>query len=198
MHSFRSAALLCPLVLCAFIGTARAQVAAQSKPTRDAGDALSKPVGAASASTLGSVNSTLFVQNAARSDMYEISAGKLAEGRASSPQIKAFAKQMVQAHTKTSASLKTALGKSGVKVAIPSQLDARRQGLLDNLRASPADEFEKRYVAQQVASHQEALDLMQGFAERGDNAVLKVAAAKTAPLVAEHLKMAKMLPGAGG
>jgi putative membrane protein len=149
-----------------------------------------------SAHSVGAISSTAFVHNAARSDMYEVRAGELAKQRATSPQIKQFADEMVRAHTKTTAALKEALAKSGAKVQAPTELDQRRKGLLSNLQASSGAEFDKRYVAQQIAAHQEALDLMKGYADHGDNPVLKEAAAKTAPLVAEHLRMAKALPGA--
>jgi putative membrane protein len=189
-------AIALPAALSLFAVQASAQMTAQNKPTRDAGDAVAKPVGMASAATLGAYTSSAFVQNAARSDMYEIRAGKLAEAKSSSPEIKKFAAAMVRAHTKTTAGLKAAIAKGGVKTLIPAGLDDRRKGMLDNLRASNGAEFDKRYVTQQIAAHQEALDLMKGYADHGDNDALKEAAAKTAPLVADHLQMAKALPGA--
>jgi putative membrane protein len=193
MRPFRLALAL-PVALIATV--AAAQPASQNKPMRDAGDALSKPVGMASADTLGSMNSSAFVENAARSDMYEIRAGKLAEQKSSNRQIKAFARKMVAAHTKTTAGLKAAIAEGHVNVAVPTGLDQRRKGMLDNLRASSGAEFDKRYVAQQIAAHEEALSLMKGYADHGDNEALKAAAAKTAPLVQQHLDMAKQLPGA--
>src|SRR3954462_15124310 len=46
-----------------------------------------------------------FVTAAATSDMYEVAAGKLAAQRAHSPEVKEFARKMVAAHTKTTATL---------------------------------------------------------------------------------------------
>ena len=43
-----------------------------------------------------------FVQAAATSDMYEVEAGRIAERRAQSAQVKDFARHMVEAHTETS------------------------------------------------------------------------------------------------
>lgn len=189
-------AVALPATLTLYLAGASAQIAAHPNPLRDAGDQLSKPVGMASAKTLGSFTAKAFVDNAARSDMYEIEAGKLAESRASSPKIKAFAADMVAAHTKTTAGLKEAIASGKIGITPPVALDQRRQGMLDNLRASKGGEFDKRYVAQQIAAHQETLDLMRGYAENGDKDALKAAAAKTAPLVAKHLEMAKALPGA--
>src|ERR1700743_1834561 len=46
-----------------------------------------------------------FVTAAATSDMYEVTAGKLAAQRAQSPAVKEFAQKMVDAHTATTAKL---------------------------------------------------------------------------------------------
>ncbi len=193
----RSILLAAALPVALMLATgAASQVASQNKPSRDAGDAVAVPVGVASATTLGSFTTPAFVQNAARSDMYEIRAAKLAEEKSSTPEIKKFAAEMVTAHTKTTMGLKKAVAMGHVKTTIPTKLDARRQGMIDNLRASSGAEFDKRYVAQQIAAHQETLDLMKGYAAHGHNHALKDAASKTAPLVESHLEMAKALPGA--
>jgi putative membrane protein len=162
----------------------------QNKAGRDLGDAASAPVGMAAASTLGAVSTTAFVQNAARSDMYEIEASKLAETRSKNTEIKKFARQMVKDHTKTTAEVKAHLP-SGVTP--PAELDKRRSGMLDDLRASSASEFDKRYVDQQVAAHQEALTLMKGYAAHGSDAGLKQVAATAVPIVSGHLQMAKSI-----
>ena len=162
----------------------------QTRVGRDAGDAASAPVGMTSAATLGSVNAKAFVQDAARSDMYEVAAGRLAVAKTGDPAVKSFARRMVEAHTKTTTALKAALP-SGVTP--PSELDKRRQGLLDDLRASKGPEFDKRYINQQVAAHQEALALMRGYAAHGDDPALKAVAAKAVPIVEHHLEMAKQL-----
>lgn len=173
--------------------------AAQEAPTsksklgRDAGDTAAGPVGQTSAATLGSVNASAFVQNAARSDMYEIQAAMLAQQKSKTSQVKDFAQMMVKDHTMTTQKLMAALPAG---VSAPAGLDKRRQGLLDDLKNSTAGEFDKRYATQQVAAHQEALTLMQGYAKRGDNAQLKALAGQTVPMIQMHLTLAKALPGA--
>jgi putative membrane protein len=65
--------------------------------------------------------------------------------------------------------------------------------MIDNLKAASDVDFDKAYLHQQVAAHQEALSLHKGFAEHGDNAVLKDMAAKTAPVVEMHLDHLKQI-----
>ncbi|MGN6149181.1 MAG: DUF4142 domain-containing protein [Rhizomicrobium sp.] len=154
-------------------------------------DATSRAVGAVSAATTSSLQG--FVTGAAISDMYEVEAGKIAAQRSSNPDVKAFAQKMVEAHTATTAQLKSILGSMKKQPAAPAHLDDRRQGLIDNLRGASAADFDARYMSQQVDAHKEALSLMQGYAKDGDNAAVKSFAAETAPKVQEHLNMAEPL-----
>jgi putative membrane protein len=186
--------LLCSTALIAGPALSRAPTS-DVKAGRDAGDAAAGPVGLASASTLGSVNADAYVMNAARSDMYEIAAGQLAQQRASSDRIKAFARTMIHDHTATTAQLKAHLPRG---VRMPTELDKRRSGMLDDLRASKPGEFDQRYIAQQIAAHQEALTLEQGYAAHGDNPQLRRLAAQVTPKIREHLRMAQGLRSNSG
>lgn len=163
----------------------------QTAPMNAAQDAVGAAVGATSAATLGSHDTGAFVENAARGDMYEIQAGQLAEQKAKSADVKAFGKMMVTDHTALQNEMKPLVTKAGLTP--PAELDERRKGFLDNLKAASAADFDKTYVDQQVAAHDEALTLMKGYAENGDNADLKAAAAKTAPKVQAHLDKARAL-----
>ena len=74
-------------------------------------EAVSK-VEDATAGVVGKVSAEMtsttqgFVTAAAISDMYEVTAGKLALERSSSPAVKEFAQKMVDAHTETTTQLK--------------------------------------------------------------------------------------------
>ena len=134
-----------------------------------------------------------FVTAAAISDMYEVEAGKIAAQRAQSPAVKDFANQMVQAHTETTEKLKAILASNNINVTPPAHVDNRRQGLLDDLRGAKAEDFDHRYISQQVAAHKEANILMRGYAKDGDNSAIKDFAATTDRAVKMHLSMAEKL-----
>lgn len=153
-------------------------------------DATAAAVGAASAAMPTTAQG--FVDAAAMGDMYEIKAAQIAETRATSPGVKAFAKMMIKDHTKTTGELKAILAKN-TDLKAPTDLDQRRTGLLDNLRSAQAKDFDHTYADQQVAAHQEMLTLMKGYGDNGDNAQLKAFAAKTTPVVQMHLDKAKAL-----
>lgn len=158
-------------------------------------DAASTAVGAAAATT-AQVSTDAFVTNAAMSDMYEIQAGEIAQKKGRSPEVKAFGKTMVADHTAMSNAMKPLVVAAG-KTAPPG-LDERRKGLLDNLNAAPAADFDAVYLAQQEAAHEEALNLMQGYAANGDDAGLKNAAAQAIPKIQAHLEHVKQLRSSAG
>jgi putative membrane protein len=134
-----------------------------------------------------------FVTAAATSDMYEVTAGKIAAQRAQSPEVKEFAEKMIKAHTGTTAKLKGIIASNNINVTPPAHVDNRRQGMLDNLRGASAAEFDHRYITQQVAAHTEADILFKGYAKDGDNAAIKDFAGMTDKDIKMHLSMAKKL-----
>lgn len=152
-------------------------------------DAVAGAVGTVSAELTSSTKG--FVDGAALSDMYEVEAGKLAAMRAHMPELKKFASDMVDAHTKTTEELKSILAKAAPNVMPPSELDARHQGMLNDLKGAKDADFDGRYIAQQINAHDEALILMRGYAKDGDNADIKMFAAETQPKVQMHLEMIK-------
>lgn len=157
-------------------------------------DATAGVVGTVSAEMTSTTQG--FVTAAATSDMYEVTAGKLAVERARSPAVKDFARQMVEAHTKTTEKLKGIIAARNIKVMPPAHVDDRRQGMLDNLRGAAAADFDHRYIVQQVAAHKEADILFRGYAKDGDNAAVKDFAAATDKDIKMHLSMAQKLDAA--
>lgn len=153
-------------------------------------DATSTAVGAASA-VAGPVSTDAFVNNAVISDLYEIQAGQIAQAKGQSSQVKSFGKQMVTDHTALSNTIKPLIAAAG-KTA-PTGLDERRKGLIDNLNAAAPADFDKVYISQQEAAHNEALTLMQGYADHGDDAGLKGGAAKALPKIKAHLEHVQAL-----
>lgn len=134
---------------------------------------------------------------AALGDMYEIESSRVALEKSKSPEVRQFAQSMIDGHTKTTAELKAALTSAGVQLTLPAALDERRQKMLTELRGESAMEFDTAYLDQQTKAHRDALDLHRAYADTGDNAPLKTFAAKTAPIVRQHIDMAKKLDKSG-
>lgn len=163
----------------------------QSEPVNAVQDAVGGVVGKVTAATANSVDA--YVTNAAISDMYERDASKMALEKSKNAAVKAFAKDMIAAHTATTAEVKKIVASDKLAVTPPTALDSRRQGFIDNLKAASAADFDKVYLDQQTAAHEEALTLHKSYVDDGENADLKAFATKTAPKVQMHLDMAKKL-----
>lgn len=196
--SFLAAAAMATLALAACqkkdAAPAHADPGTSNATVNAAQDASSAAVGATSAMTAGPVSTDAFVANAAISDMYEIQAGQIAQQKGQSAEVKAFGKTMVTDHTALSNAMKPPIIKAG-KTA-PAGLDERRKGLIDNLNAAAPADFDKVYLSQQEAAHNEALTLMQGYADHGDDAGLKAGAAKALPKIKAHLSHVQGLTSA--
>ncbi len=113
------------------------------------------------------------------------------------PTARTFAKEMVTAHTRTTQALEAAIRRAGMTPPPPPGLTDDQSRMIADLRAAHGDQFDKVYVDQQIRAHQDALGLMQGFAQTGQPGPIRDAAAKTAPLVQHHLDMATALQSHG-
>jgi len=168
----------------------------QTEPVNAAQDAVGAVVGQTSAATLGANTLGGYVTNAAIGDMYEIQAGKLAADKAQSADVKALAKMIVTDHTAASNEMKPLASAAGQTP--PTELDQRRKGMIDNLTAASGADFDKVYLTQQVAAHEEAVTLHSGYADNGDTAPLKAHAAKVLPKIQAHLERARALASQAG
>ena len=134
-----------------------------------------------------------FVNTAAKSDAFEIAAAKLAVKNASSPAVKAFAEQMIAAHTDSTAKIKAAAGRASPAITPDPTLTADQNEDLAELGRLTGAKFDEEYIDGQVDAHEEALALMRAFAADGADAGLKAVAAEIAPIVECHLRMAREL-----
>jgi len=148
------------------------------------------------ASAAPSVPTDDFVKRAAISDMFEIESAKVAQQRSNNAEVKTFAGQMVADHTATTTELKGIVAKDNL-AAPPTALDEPHAKMLADLKAADANSFDTVYLDQQTKAHEDALNLLTGYAAGGENADLKAMAAKTAPKVQGHLDMAKRMDETG-
>ncbi|ABE40437.1 conserved hypothetical protein [Rhodopseudomonas palustris BisB5] len=161
---------------------------------------LASPAMAQSITEKTGVNSVLgvapatadFVKQVAISDMFEIQSNKIAEDKGNAAE-KAFAKQMIADHTKTSAELKSAVSGGKIEAALPTALDSNHQSKIDKLKTATAADFSATFIDQQIDAHKDAVSLFERYAKGGDNAALKDWAGKTLPALKHHLEMAQNL-----
>lgn len=137
-----------------------------------------------------------FVTKAAASNMFEIQAAQLAVNRSNDDQVKAFAQQMIDDHTKAGNDLQAAIAQSGQNLTMPTALPQDMQDKLNDLQQASAEDFNRAYVTGQVDAHQATLDLLKRYAEDGDVPALKTFAANTGAVVQQHYDKAKAMQDA--
>jgi len=180
------------------VGAAACSPRGGEKAVDKAQDAVSAPVGQTSPTVMGGQMTSAYVPAAAMGDMYEIQAADIALQRSARADIKALAQMIKTDHTAASASLKTAAATAAPDIALPTELDQRRKGLLDNLRGATAGDFDKTYIDQQVAAHEEAVTLHRGFSDNTDAPQLAEHARKVLPKIEAHLQKAQEIQRAIG
>lgn len=158
-----------------------------------AGDKIENAADNALSAMMPTPSAQEFVEKAAKSDAFEIAAAKLAATHAQSAEVKAFAAQMIKAHTESSAKIKAAAAKAKPAVSINAALTADQNEDLAELRKLTAAKFDDEYMDGQVEAHEDALSLMRSYASGGTDAGLKSAAGEIASVVEGHLKMARDL-----
>ena len=175
----------------------------QNQPVNAAQDAASAVVGPTSAATVGATVDG-FVMNAAVGDMYEIESSRMAMERSKNAAVRKIAQMLITDHTASTTKLKSLIDGGQVTGAtLPTAMDERRKGLIDNLRGAPDAEFDNRYLDQQANAHRETVVLMEAYQTAGQNEPLKAFAGEVAPKIKAHLDMVNAVdradaPGAAG
>lgn len=121
--------------------------------------------GTAGQTRMGQGDIREFINEAAITNMAEVQLGKLAQERATDPQVKQFAEMMVRDHTKANDELKQAA--SQMNVQLPTELDEKHRDLADRLSKLQGQEFDREYMNAMVDGHEDAINLVEGRANRG-------------------------------
>lgn len=133
-----------------------------------------------------------YVRAAGESDLFEITSSQLALQRTQNPDIRAFASTMIDHHTSTTNTL-LAAARAARMISPPAVLRPDKRAMIDQLNGQVGASFDRLYLRQQVMAHGEALAIHTSYAQRGDNAALRAAAAGTVPVVQGHLSTAQSL-----
>jgi len=132
-----------------------------------------------------------FLENAAQSGHAEIEGSKMAQEKATSPDVKSFAEKMIQDHTKVGEELAALAKEKGYTP--PTEPSLVQKAKLKTLSMTD-DGFDEMYADQiGVSAHEDAVKLFQDASANAKDADIKAFAAKHLPALQEHLEMAKAL-----
>lgn len=132
-----------------------------------------------------------FVHKAASSGKAEVQLGKMAQEQAASSDVQQFGQRMVTDHTQANEELMAIAQDKNIDV--PTKMDAKHQQTAEALAKLNGASFDRAYMRQMVEDHEKAVQLFSKEAQQGQDADLKAFAAKTLPILEEHLQLARQL-----
>lgn len=136
-----------------------------------------------------------FVDEASAKGIADIEAGKLAQQKSQSADVKSFADMMIKDHTAANQELKTIAQTKKLEVATDAELMDKAKKLILDIRE---ESFDRSYANNQVKAHEQTIELFKEEAQNGQDAELKAFASKTLPKLEAHLKQAKELAAKHG
>ena len=135
-----------------------------------------------------------FVEKAAVGGAFEIQSSKLALDRSQDPNVRQFAQQMVDDHTRGGDELQSMMAATNIDTSKVSEgLDSDHQEMLDALKSASNTDFDKKYIQEQKKAHEEAVSLFKDYVKSGDDAGMKKFAAETLPVLEQHQDIVKNL-----
>jgi len=137
------------------------------------------------------VQDRLFTILASQGGLAEVELAKLAQQRARSNGVSAFAKQIIDDHGKTNARLTELAKQAGLN--LPNEPAPDQQEVKQKLSVLDQGQFETEYMRVQVIEHQKTVQLLLWVIASGENAALQHFASDALPGVLHHLQLAQGL-----
>lgn len=126
------------------------------------------------------------LKDMALANMAEVEAGNLALQKSQNTEVRAFAQQMVDDHSRGLDEVKAVAQAKGVM--LPTELDAKHQALNSKLAAQSGDRFDRAYVEHAgVKGHREAKAIVAKAQTAGKDPDVKAVAAKLQPTIDQHI-----------
>jgi len=125
-------------------------------------------------------------------NMAEVEAGKMAVAKSQNADVKAFAQQMIDDHSKALTDVQSLAQAKGV--TLPTELDAKHKAMAAKLDKLSGDKFDKEYMKNAgVADHKTVHATLMKDQKAAKDADVKALAGKMLPTVEQHMKSAEMI-----
>ncbi|MGJ9418999.1 DUF4142 domain-containing protein [Massilia sp. CMS3.1] len=135
------------------------------------------------------------IMDMAMVNMAEVEMGKLAQSKSQNAEVKTYAQQMIDDHTKAMAEVQAVAQAKGV--TLPTELDAKHKAMAAKLAKLDGEKFDREYMkVGGVASHKAAHAMLMKNEKNAKDADVKGLAMKMKPAVEQHLKSAQQMPAA--
>ena len=132
-----------------------------------------------------------FLKDFAQANAAEVDAGMLAQRQSQNPDVKSFAKHMVDDHGKTIKQIEAMA--TSLKIDAKAQPDLMHKAKAALLDGKSGADFDEAYIKAQVSDHQKVVEMLQKEIREGQHPNVKQLASAALPHVQKHLEMAKEL-----
>ncbi|MBD8529660.1 MULTISPECIES: DUF4142 domain-containing protein [unclassified Massilia] len=133
------------------------------------------------------------IMDMAMVNMAEVEMGKMAQSKSQNAEVKTFAQQMIDDHTKGLAEVQAVAQAKGV--TLPTELDAKHKAMAAKLAKLEGEKFDREYMKTGgTGGHKEALAMLNKNEKNAKDADVKGLATKMKPTVEQHLKAAQQMP----
>ncbi len=130
-----------------------------------------------------------FVKDAAQGGMAEVQLGQLASQRASDPQVKQFAEQLVNDHSKANEKLKQIASDKGLALPADIPSSAKREAAKLSKLNGPA--FDREYMTHMVSDHKKDVSEFRAATKKARDPDVNQFAQQTLPTIEQHLQIAQ-------
>lgn len=137
------------------------------------------------------------LQRMAMRELYQAAATRLALERTQSPQVRNLAQALAQARATIGEKARAIAQAERLNPGPPTTLDREHLTMLEDLRGVTGEQFDRRYLDQQIRAHGEIADELEAYAEGGTNAALRGWAAQALPIVRLNLEQARTMDQGG-
>ncbi|MFB9246374.1 DUF4142 domain-containing protein [Massilia antarctica] len=184
--------------LCATLGVQAQTTGTQSGSQGGGGQTGTQGSTASGAggSGTGTISSTdrKIVTDLAMANMAEIEVARTAQGKSQDDQVKKYAQQMIDDHTKALNEVQQLAQTRGI--TLPATLDRAHKARADKLAALSGDAFDRAYMAQAgVAEHKKTHGMLTRAQARAKDGDVKALVMRMTPTVEQHLNAAQELHG---
>ncbi len=128
-----------------------------------------------------------FMNDAGPGGMAEVALGRLAVERGTNAQVKQFAGQMIEDHSKAGDKLKSLAHQK--QVMLPPNILPKAKQTKEKLAKLSGAEFDRAYVEAMVEVHEKDVAAFDAVAKHATDADVKAFAANTVPTLKHHLQM---------
>ncbi|MGC5386589.1 DUF4142 domain-containing protein [Micromonospora chalcea] len=142
------------------------------------------PAAAAQAAAQPSTQDTQYLQAVHQVNLFEITAGNLAQQKGQNQQVKDLGKMFVTDHTQLDQTVQSTAQQ--LNVQLPADPTADQQKVLDKLNNLNGAEFDKAWVTAQLAGHVQAIQATQTEISQGSEQSVVQIAQDALPVLQAH------------